>query len=78
MDGPLWTERHAPTLAELPRVSGARLLGGMAVGTVIIYAVGVPFLWYNLAISVRTAIITGAVVFVPAEAAKAVAAYLIV
>jgi biotin transport system substrate-specific component len=67
-----------PTLADLPRVSDARLLGGMAVGTVIIYAIGVPFLWYNLDISVRTAIITGAVVFVPAEAAKAVAAYLIV
>lgn len=61
-------------LRSLDGVSELRLLGGMVAGTVLIYALGVPFLWYNLDISIRTAIITGAVVFIPAEAAKAVAA----
>jgi biotin transport system substrate-specific component len=46
----------------------------MAVGTLVIYGLGVPFLWWNLDMTLRTAVVTGAVVFVPAEAAKMAAA----
>ncbi|TKR26314.1 biotin transporter BioY [Natronomonas salsuginis] len=51
-----------------------RLVAGMAAATVVIYGVGVPFMWWNLDMTLRTAVITGAVVFVPAEAAKMAAA----
>ncbi len=61
-------------LRSLDDVSALRLLGGMAAATAVIYGLGVPFLWYNLDMSVRTAVVTGAVVFIPAEAAKAAAA----
>lgn len=59
------------SLAETPVV---RLLAGMVAATVVIYGIGVPFLWWNLDMTLRTAVITGAVVFVPAEAAKMAAA----
>jgi biotin transport system substrate-specific component len=67
-----------PTLADLRNVSDIRLLGAMVAGTVVIYGLGVPFLLYNLDLSLRTAIVTGAIVFIPAEVAKAIAAYLVV
>jgi biotin transport system substrate-specific component len=51
-----------------------RLLGGMIAATIVIYGIGVPFLWWNLDVTLRTAVITGAIVFVPAEAAKMAAA----
>lgn len=51
-----------------------RMVAGMVVATAVIYGIGVPFMWWNLEMTVRTAIITGAVVFVPAEAAKMAAA----
>jgi biotin transport system substrate-specific component len=59
------------SLAETPVV---RMLAGMIAATVVIYGIGVPFLWWNLDMTLRTAVITGAVVFVPAEAAKMAAA----
>lgn len=67
-----------PTLADLRTVPDIRLLGAMVAGTVVIYGLGVPFLLYNLDLSLRTAIVTGAIVFIPAEVAKAIAAYLVV
>jgi len=61
-------------LRSLAVVSVGRLIGGMALGTLVIYGIGVPFLWWNLDMTLRTAVVTGAVVFVPAEAAKMAAA----
>ena len=52
----------------------ARMLAGMVAATVVIYGIGVPFLWWNLDTTLRTAVVTGAAVFVPAEAAKMAAA----
>ena len=51
-----------------------RLVAGMAAATLVIYGIGVPFMWWNLDMTLRTAVITGAVVFVPAEAIKMAAA----
>lgn len=61
-------------LRSLAEASVPRLVAGMAVGVVVIYGIGVPFMWWNLDMTVRTAVISGAVVFVPAEAAKMAAA----
>ncbi|WP_336134975.1 biotin transporter BioY [Natronomonas amylolytica] len=58
----------------LAESSVPRLVGGMAAGTLVIYGIGVPFMWWNLDMTVTTAIVSGAVVFVPAEAAKMAAA----
>lgn len=58
----------------LAESSVPRMVAGMGAGTLIIYGMGVPFLWWNLDITVRTAVVTGAVVFIPAEAAKMAAA----
>jgi biotin transport system substrate-specific component len=66
--------RGGPGLRSLEEASLARLLGGMIAATIVIYGVGVPFLWWNLDVTLRTAVVTGAVVFVPAEAAKMAAA----
>jgi len=66
---------HAgPRLRPLSETSVVRMVVGMAVGTVIIYGIGVPFMWWNLDMTLRTAVVTGAVVFVPAEALKMAAA----
>jgi biotin transport system substrate-specific component len=62
------------TLRSLDTASIARLVVAMAAAVVVIYGLGVPFLWYNLDMTLRTAVVTGAVVFIPAEAAKMVAA----
>ncbi|WP_181693135.1 biotin transporter BioY [Natronomonas sp. LN261] len=61
-------------LRPLAETSTARLLVGMAAATIVIYGIGVPFLWWNLDMTLRTAVITGAAVFVPAEAVKMAAA----
>ncbi|MCQ4334072.1 biotin transporter BioY [Natronomonas sp. F2-12] len=61
-------------LRSLAEASVARLVGGMVLGVAVIYGIGVPFLWWNLEMTLRTAVVTGAVVFVPAEAAKMTAA----
>ncbi len=61
-------------LRSLAEASSLRLIAGMALGVVVIYGIGVPFMWWNLEMTLRTAIVTGAVVFVPAEAAKMAAA----
>jgi biotin transport system substrate-specific component len=58
----------------LAESSVPRMVAGMAAGTLVIYGIGVPFMWWNLDMTVQTAIISGAVVFVPAEAAKMAAA----
>ncbi|MEF8807757.1 biotin transporter BioY [Natronomonas sp.] len=58
----------------LAESSVPRMVGGMAAGTLVIYGIGVLFMWWNLDMTVTTAIISGAVVFVPAEAAKMAAA----
>jgi len=63
------TDLGSVTNASLPR-----LIGAMAAATLVIYALGVPFLWYNLEMSLETAVVSGAVVFLPAEAAKTLAA----
>ena len=51
-----------------------RAVAGMVVGTVVIYALGVPVLGYYLEMSLREAVFIGAVVFVPAEIVKMAAA----
>lgn len=61
-------------LRTLADASLVRLVAAMAVGVVAIYGVGVPFMWWNLEMTVQTAIVTGAAVFVPAEIAKMAAA----
>jgi biotin transport system substrate-specific component len=61
-------------LRSLEESSVVRMVVGMAVSTAIIYGLGVPFLWWNLEMTARTAIVTGAVVFIPAEALKVLAA----
>lgn len=61
-------------LRSLAEASSVRLLAGMALSVVVIYGIGVSFMWWNLEMTLRTAVITGAVVFVPAEAAKMAAA----
>ncbi|MFT4884697.1 MAG: biotin transport system substrate-specific component [Natronomonas sp.] len=58
----------------LDESSVPRMVAGMAAGTLVIYGIGVPFLWWNLDMTLTTAIVSGAVVFVPAEAAKMAAA----
>jgi len=61
-------------LRPLAETSNARMLLGMIAATAVIYGIGVPFLWWNLDMTLRTAVITGAAVFVPAEAVKMAAA----
>lgn len=61
-------------LGALGTASVPRLLAAMAVAVVVIYAAGVSFLYYNLEMTVRTAVVTGALVFVPAELLKMAAA----
>jgi biotin transport system substrate-specific component len=61
-------------LRSLAEASVFRLAVGMALGVVVIYGIGVPFMWWNLDMTLRTAVLTGAVVFVPAEAVKMAAA----
>ena len=66
--------RGAATSRQITEASVPRLILGMAAAVVVIYGIGVPFMWWNLDITLRTAIVTGAVVFVPAEVVKMIAA----
>ncbi len=61
-------------LRTLAETSVGRFVAAMAVGVIVIYGLGVPFMWWNLEMALQTAIITGAVVFIPAEIAKMAAA----
>ena len=62
------------SLGEFQDASLARLVVAMTVGTLVIYGLGVPFMYFSLDTSLSTAIVQGAVVFLPAEALKAAAA----
>lgn len=66
--------RDAVVVEPLEAVSVARMVTAMVAGVVVVYGLGVPFMWWNLDVTLTTAIVTGAVVFVPAEVAKIVAA----
>lgn len=56
------------------RIHPARMVGAMAVGTLIIYALGVLGLMLVLGLSPTNAVVAGALVFLPAEAVKMAAA----
>lgn len=51
-----------------------RLVGAMIVGTVVIYAMGIVGMMYVLEMSARNALVAGALVFLPAEVLKMLAA----
>lgn len=61
-------------LGDYEATSLPRLVAAMALGTVVIYGFGVPWMAYVLNLSPTTAVVQGAVVFLPAEALKAAAA----
>ncbi len=61
-------------IRSLTEASVTRLIASMTLAVAVIYGVGVPFMWWNLDMTLQTAIVTGAVVFIPAEAAKMAAA----
>jgi biotin transport system substrate-specific component len=62
------------TLRDPAERSAVRLVAAMAAGTVVIYAVGVPVMSVVLGLTWTEAFVTGALAFVPAEAAKIAAA----
>lgn len=57
-----------------PRRSLPRLVGAMAAGTAVIYALGVAGLMLALSLGPAAALVQGALVFLPAEAFKVAAA----
>lgn len=61
-------------LRSLSEASTVRLVTGMIAATAVIYALGVVFLWWNTDTTIQTAVVTGALVFIPAEIAKLIAA----
>lgn len=61
-------------LRPLAETTVGRMVGGMVAGTLVIYGLGVPFMWWNLDMTLQTAVVAGAVVFVPAEVVKMAAA----
>jgi biotin transport system substrate-specific component len=61
-------------LRDLDAVRLPTLVGAMAVGTLLIYALGVVGLVLSLDLAPAEAVVQGAVVFLPAEAAKVAAA----
>lgn len=65
---------HGRSVGPLGEVGVPRLLGAMAVGVCVIYAVGIAGLMAVLGLSLSNAVLTGAVVFLPAEALKMAAA----
>ncbi len=65
---------HRRSVGSLASVGVSRLLAAMAVGVVAIYAIGVVGLMFVLGLSLSNAVLTGAVVFLPAEALKMAAA----
>lgn len=62
------------TLRDLNTVGLPTLVGAMALGTVVIYALGVAGLAYVLSLGPVEAVTVGAAAFLPAEALKVVAA----
>ncbi|WP_096390707.1 biotin transporter BioY [Halopenitus persicus] len=62
------------TLRDLETVGVPTLVGGLIAGTVVIYAVGVTGLALVLGLDPVEAVVQGALVFLPAEAAKIAAA----
>lgn len=65
---------HGRSVGPLGEVGVPRLLGAMVVGVCVIYAVGIAGLMAVLGLSLSNAVLTGAVVFLPAEALKMAAA----
>ncbi len=69
-----WIVHRGVDLRE-PREAGlVTLVGAMAVGTVVIYAFGIAGMTFVLELTPAEAFLQGAAVFLPAEAAKMVAA----
>lgn len=56
------------------RIGAARMVAAMAVGTLFIYAFGVAGLMAVLGLGLETAVVAGALVFLPAELVKMAAA----
>ncbi|QWC19560.1 biotin transporter BioY [Halorubrum sp. 2020YC2] len=61
-------------LRDLDAVSAPALVGAMAAGTVVVYAMGVVGLYLTLELTLVESFVQGAVVFLPAEGAKMAAA----
>lgn len=61
-------------LQSLAETSTLQLVVAMAAAVVVIYGLGVTFMWYSLEMTLQSAIVSGAVVFIPAEAVKMAAA----
>ncbi|WP_280537459.1 biotin transporter BioY [Halopenitus sp. POP-27] len=61
---------RGPTLRDLETVGVPTLVGGLIAGTVVIYAAGVTGLTLVLGLGPVEATVQGALVFLPAEAAK--------
>lgn len=65
---------HGRSVGPLGEVGVPRMVLAMVVGVVVIYALGVAGLMVVLGLTLPNAVLTGAVVFLPAEALKMVAA----
>ncbi|QAU12889.1 biotin transporter BioY [Halorubrum sp. BOL3-1] len=65
---------RGPTLRDLDAVRLPTLVGATVVGTLVIYALGVVGLVLSLDLALGEAVVQGAAVFLPAEAAKVAAA----
>ncbi|MEM4782240.1 MAG: biotin transporter BioY [Halalkalicoccus sp.] len=65
---------HGRSVGPLGAVGVPRMLIAMAAGVVVIYALGVVGLMIVLGLALPNAVLTGAVVFLPAEALKMAAA----
>ncbi|WP_049934503.1 biotin transporter BioY [Halalkalicoccus jeotgali] len=65
---------HGRAVESPASVGTPRLVGAMALGVCVIYAMGVAGLMAVLGLSLPNALLTGAVVFLPAEALKMAAA----
>jgi biotin transport system substrate-specific component len=65
---------HGRSVGSLEGIGVPRLLGAMAVGVGVVYAFGVAGQMVVLDLGLSTAIVTGALVFLPAEAVKMAAA----
>jgi len=63
-----------PTLRDPAEAGLVRLVGGMALGTLVVYALGAAGLLVFGGSDIETAVVGGALVFLPAEALKAAAA----
>jgi biotin transport system substrate-specific component len=63
---------------------GVRVALALLAGTAVIYAVGVPFLWWNLAVvqgktlTFAQALMAGMIPFLPGDLAKGALAYILI